>query len=204
MAVMLDAADEDAVARAASVVQEGGTVIYPTETCYGLGCDATDPEAIEQVYDIKQRPREKGLTAIVADLAMAEEYCVLSDRERAVVEAFMPGPLTLVAEKTDAVPDTLNEALAFRVPGSEVARLLPEKAGVPVVATSANVSGAPSSYRVEEVSEEVVDAVDVVLDAGELEESASSTVISISETRVTVHRDGPVTRDKVEAVLHGS
>ncbi|MDY6769990.1 MAG: Sua5/YciO/YrdC/YwlC family protein, partial [Candidatus Nanohaloarchaea archaeon] len=147
------------------------------------------------------RPRDKGLTAIVADLAMAEQYCTLSDAERRVADHFMPGPLTLVAEKTDAVPDALNEAFAFRVPGSETARLLSQAAAVPVVATSANISGEPSSYRVADIDPSVRAAVDAVLDGGELEESPSSTVISISDGDVTVHRDGPVTRGDVEAVL---
>ncbi|MDY6765933.1 MAG: L-threonylcarbamoyladenylate synthase [Candidatus Nanohaloarchaea archaeon] len=200
----LDASADGAVGAAAEAIRTGGTVIYPTETCYGLGCDATDPAAVEQVYDVKQRPREKGLTVVVADLAMAEDYCHLSEAERRVCEQFMPGPLTLVAAKTDAMPDVLNEAFAFRVPGSEVARALPREAGVPVVATSANTSGQPSSYRVDDISAEVREDVDVILDAGELSESPSSTVISISGDSVTVHRSGPVTRDAVEAVLHGS
>ncbi len=193
-----------AISDAAARIRDGGTVIYPTETCYGIGCDATNEEAVERIYDIKQRPRAKKLTVIVDSLTTAEQYCHLSEQERAVCEAFMPGPLTLVAEKRENVPDLLNTDFAFRIPGNRTARSLAEEAGVPVVATSANLSGTGGKYRVEDIAAEVVNAVDVVLDGGRLEETPSSTVIGLTDGDVTVHRDGPVTRDDVEAVIGGS
>jgi L-threonylcarbamoyladenylate synthase len=193
-----------AVQEAAAAVRDSGTVIYPTETCYGIGCDATDPDTIAEIYDIKQRPQEKGLTAVVADLQMAEQYCTLSAAERAACEAFMPGPLTLVAEKNERVPDALNTAFAFRVPGSEVAQMLPREAGVPVVATSANVSGQPSSYRVDDIDTSVREAVDCIINAGELEQRPSSTVAEIQEDEVVIHRDGPIDRAAIQKRLAAS
>ncbi|MFB6294525.1 MAG: L-threonylcarbamoyladenylate synthase [Candidatus Nanohaloarchaea archaeon] len=203
MAVTVDDSS-NGIEQAADTVRDGGTVIYPTETCYGLGCDATDAEAVERIYELKQRPREKGLTCIVADLATAEQYCRLTDTERALVEALMPGPLTLVAEKTGKVPDVLNTAFAFRIPGSETAQRLAEEAGVPVVATSANVSGDPSRYRVDEISTDIRSQVDVVIDAGELEREEPSTVVAVQDGDVVVHRAGPVSRDAIEETLHRS
>lgn len=192
-----------AVAEAADTVRSGGTVIYPTETCYGLGCDATDTDAVERVYALKERPREKKLTVIVDSLATAEEYCHLSEQERQVCEAFMPGPLTLVAEKRETVPDLLNTDFAFRIPGNGTARQLAAEVGVPVVATSANISGAESNFRVDSIAPAIREEVDCTLDAGELEPTPSSTVIGLTDGSVTVHRDGPVTKDDVEAVLGG-
>ncbi len=191
----------DGIRQAAATVRDGGTVIYPTETCYGLGCDATDGDAVKRVYDIKERPREKGLTCIVSDVEMAEQYCRLSDRERAVVDAFMPGPVTLVAEKTGALPDVLNSAFVFRIPGSDTARQLADAAGVPVVATSANVSGGESRYRVDDIAADVRDAVDMVVDAGALDQLSPSTIVELRENNVVVHREGPVTREEIEDIL---
>lgn len=195
--------DEETVAAAAQVVAGGGTVIYPTETCYGIGCDATDPEAVSRIYELKDRPREKKLTVIVDSVATAERYAVLTDDERALVERFMPGPLTIVAAKRETFPDVTNTEFAFRIPGNRTARTLAREAGVPVVATSANLSGSDENYRVDDIAPQLRQGVDRILDAGELARQEPSTVIGIREEELTVHREGPVTRTELEAVLHG-
>ncbi len=196
-------ADADGIAAAAAAVRDGGLAIYPTETCYGIGCDATNGDAVEQVYAAKQRPKEKGLTAIVADLAMAERYCRLCDTERRMAEKFMPGPLTLVAERTDAVPDTLNADFAFRVPGSEAARRLCRDADTAVVATSANISGEGPHYRVDDIAPAIQDAADIILDAGRLERTPPSTVVQLRDGEIVMHREGPITHAALEAVVDG-
>lgn len=198
------AVDEETVAAAAEVVAGGGTVIYPTETCYGIGCDATDPEAVSRVYELKDRPRERKLTVIVDSVATAERYAELTGDERALVERFMPGPLTIVAAKRETFPDLTNHDFAFRIPGNRAARTLAREAGVPVVATSANVSGNPENYRVDDIAPRLRQGVDRILDAGELARQEPSTVIGIRDGEIIVHREGPVTRDELEAVLHGS
>lgn len=197
------AVSDATIAEAAEVVRDGGLVVYPTETCYGLGCDATNPAAVAKVYEAKGRDPSKGLTAVVADLAMAEGYGRLTAEERRVAEAFMPGPLTLVVEKRPSYPDATNRDFAFRVPGSATARELARAAGVPVVATSANVAGGEERYRVEDIDAALLEHVDLVLDAGELDRAEPSTVTSITGERANVHRDGPVTGDEIEAILHG-
>ncbi|MFB6266004.1 MAG: L-threonylcarbamoyladenylate synthase [Candidatus Nanohaloarchaea archaeon] len=109
------------VEKARDVIREGGIVIFPTETAYGIAADALNPEAVERVFEAKQRPREKGLTVIVDSLETAERYADLSDEERRIVEELMPGPLTLVSEKKDNVPHNLNEQFVFRVSSGKVA-----------------------------------------------------------------------------------
>ncbi|MDY6776522.1 MAG: L-threonylcarbamoyladenylate synthase [Candidatus Nanohaloarchaea archaeon] len=184
-------------------IWSGGIVVYPTETCYGIGCDATDAEAVDRIYDLKDRPRDKGLTVVVGSLETAEEYAELSEEERSICRELMPGPLTLVAEKKDGVPGVLNEDFAFRIPGSETARRLAERSGVPLVATSANVSGEPSRYTVEDIEDAILESSDLVLDAGELERREPSTVIGLTGEGLKVYREGPVKREDVEAVLDG-
>ncbi|MFB6190894.1 MAG: L-threonylcarbamoyladenylate synthase [Candidatus Nanohaloarchaea archaeon] len=187
------------VEEAKEVLQEGGTVIYPTETAYGIAADALDPEAVEKVYEVKQRPREKKLTVIVDSLESAERYAELTGEERRIVETLMPGPLTLVADRKPAVPDVLNDRFVFRVPDSEVAREL--AANGPMTATSANISGQETSYRVEDIDPELRDEVDYIIDAGTLEQGPTSTIAEVNNGEVVIHRKGPVTREEIEEVL---
>ncbi|MCJ7478978.1 MAG: L-threonylcarbamoyladenylate synthase [Candidatus Nanohaloarchaeota archaeon QJJ-7] len=192
---------EESIREAAEVIRSGGTVIYPTETCYGVGCDATDEEAIEKIYDMKQRPEEKGLTVIVDSLETADEYSYLTPDDRKLVEEFMPGPLTLVTEKRRNVPDLLNSEFAFRIPGNETSRMIAEETGIPVVATSANVSGEPSKYSIEGIDDSMLGSVDLVLDDGELDDTPSSTVIRLTGEGLKVYREGPVSRESIEEVV---
>ena len=181
------------------VIEEGGLVVFPTETAYGIATDATSREAVEKVYEAKQRPRSKGLTAIVDSLETAEKYAELSDRERKVIEEFMPGPLTLVAEKKDSVPDNLNEDFAFRISSGEVADELSDVG--PITATSANVSGQDTSYSIADISDELLDKVNYVIDAGELDDGPTSTIAEVVDGEVKVHREGPIKKQELEKVL---
>ncbi|TSD09514.1 threonylcarbamoyl-AMP synthase [Haloglomus irregulare] len=182
--------DDEAVRRAAVRLREGGLVVYPTETVYGLGADATDPEAIERVFAAKGRDREQPLSMAVPDLDAAAPYVDLTDRERAFAEAFLPGPVTLVAARTDRVPDTLvagGDRVGIRVPDHDVPRRLAAAAERPVTSTSANLSGEGSARTVDGVSGSIrADAV--VLDGGETPGGTGSTVVDVSAG--VVHREG--------------
>jgi L-threonylcarbamoyladenylate synthase len=193
---------EAGIEAAAEEVRQGGVIVYPTETCYGIGGDAINKSVINTVYELKQRPRKKGLTAIVADLAMAERYCRLTAHERHLCEELMPGPLTLVAKKQSVVPQELNTQFVFRIPGDETARKIASRANTPIIATSANISGEPSNYTVDGIDESIIHNVAVVLDRGKLEERAPSTIVELTEHAVKVHRDGPVSKEQIHRVLN--
>ncbi len=180
-------------------IKENKVIIYPTETAYGIGGNALNEEVIDRVYEAKQRPRSKGLTVIVNSLEQAENYAELSDAEKALVEEFMPGPLTLVAEKKDKVPDSLNDSFVFRISSSPIARELAEER--PLIATSANISGEKTSYSVEDISEELLDKVDFVLDKGRLPKGPTSTIAEIRDGEVFIHREGPISQEEVEKAL---
>jgi L-threonylcarbamoyladenylate synthase len=187
------------VEEARQVLADGGLVVYPTETAYGIGCDALNPDAVERVYEAKQRPREKGLTVICSSLKQVENHASLTSAERRLVERLMPGPLTLVVAPKEHVPGNLNESFAFRVSSSELCRDL--ASDFPVVATSANISGRETSYSVHEISEELLDEADALMDRGGLEPSPTSTVAEITDGDIQVHRSGPVSKSDMEAVL---
>lgn len=195
--------NEAGIEAAVDAVVAGGTIVYPTETCYGIGGDATNVNAIKKVYEVKQRPRSKGLTVIVSSLAMAERYCRLSLEERHLCEALMPGPLTLVAEKKPNVPDALNEKFVFRVPGEETARQISKRANTPIIATSANISGQHQAYSVDDIGEDILFNVDVVLDGGTLEQRQPSTIVEILDSEVRIHRQGPVSAEDIRGALNG-
>ncbi|MFP4038431.1 MAG: L-threonylcarbamoyladenylate synthase [Candidatus Nanohaloarchaea archaeon] len=183
---------------AKKTIEEGGLIIYPTETAYAIGGNALDEKVIERVYEAKQRPRSKGLTVIVDSLETVEKYAELSESEKALVDEFMPGPLTLVVEKKDKVPDSLNESFVFRVSSSPIARELAER---PLIATSANVSGGKTSYSVDEISDELLEKADFVLDRGKLPRGPTSTIAEIRDGEIYIHREGPVKQEEIEAAL---
>lgn len=190
--------DED-LEKAKKVIENGGLVIFPTETAYGIAADATNAFAVEKVYEAKDRPRSKGLTTIVDSLETAESYGDLSEEEKNVIDEFMPGPMTLVARKSEGLPPALNEDFVFRISSGEVASKLAEVG--PITATSANISGEETSYSVQDISQALLDEVDYVLDAGELEASETSSIVEINNREVVVHREGPVSKAELENVI---
>ncbi|WP_152039709.1 L-threonylcarbamoyladenylate synthase [Salinigranum salinum] len=194
-------ADDDRLDRAASAIADGDLVVYPTETVYGLGADATSPAAIERVFDCKGRSREKPLSLGVPDVETARRYTRLTDRDERFVDAFLPGPVTVVVAADPSLPRELTagrDRVGVRIPDHDLAlALLRRVAPTPVTATSANVSGSGSVRRVAELSPQVRDACAVVLDGGETP-GTESTVVDPS--RGIVHRRG-AHADAVEAWL---
>jgi L-threonylcarbamoyladenylate synthase len=191
------------VRRAAAALRAGATVVYPTETVYGLGADATDPAAVGRVFDLKERPREKPLSAGVSSVAAAIRYTRPTAREERFMRAFLPGPVTVVVERGPALPDVLTagrERVGVRVPAHPVALSLLAAAGRPVTATSANRSGEPSVRRVADLDADIRGRVAVVVDDGETP-GGGSTVVDPGTGEV--HREGPL-GDAVRAWLRAN
>lgn len=167
----------DAARRA---IERGELVVYPTETVYGLGADALDPEAIEAVFALKGRDRDKPLSLAVPDIAEASDVAVLTEQERAFCHEFLPGPATVVCEKRPVVPDVLTagrDRVGIRIPDHPLALdLLSDTA--PITATSANRSGAGSVRRVGDLHQDIRDGVAVVLDDG-VTPGTESTVVDV-------------------------
>jgi len=189
----------DDIERAAAAIREGELVVYPTETVYGLAADALDEAAVERVFAAKDRSHEKPVSLAVPDVSSALAYVHPSPRERRFMEAFLPGPVTVLCEKDERVPDLLTagrDRVGVRIPDHELALALLERVA-PVTATSANVSGRPSVTRVADLDEEIERAAAVVLDGGETP-GTGSTVVDV-ETG-TVHRRG-TNADEIEAWL---
>ena len=193
------------IEKAKKVINEGGVVIFPTETAYGLAADATNEEAVEKVYKMKNRPRNKGLTAIVSSFEVAKKYGDIKESESKIIQKFMPGPLTLVVDKINSeLAENLNSDFVFRISSSGIARELAEVG--PITATSANISGKSTSYSIDDIDEALLDKVDYIIDGGVLDDGPTSTIAEVRDSGegVILHREGPINEEDLESVLHGS
>ena len=166
---------------AVDVIKSSGLVIYPTETSYGLGCDATNENAIKKLYKIKKR--NKPISIIVADLKMAKKYCIIDDYTKKIIKKFMPGPLTLIVKKKN-LPDILSkETIAFRISSNKIATELSKKSGKPITSTSANISGLSSIYSINKLKKTFDKKVDLIIDAGNLKKRKASTIYDIKKRK---------------------
>jgi L-threonylcarbamoyladenylate synthase len=189
---------------AAAIIKAGGVVAFPTETSYGLGGDATNPKVVERLHELKQRTEEKlGFPVIVSDRFMAEDYLQLTPAAKHLMNAFMPGPLTLVVEpKRGKIAANISKGgVAFRVSGSECARMLSHYSEVPIVGTSANLTGTPPLYSFEEVRKTFEGKVEALINAGNLPTTLPSTMVDVRGLPPALVREGPVPFDEVLAQL---
>jgi L-threonylcarbamoyladenylate synthase len=185
---------------AVEVLGKGGLVVYPTDTLYALGGDATDEKAVRKVFRAKKRPMDMPLPIAVADMRMLRRYARLHEEARILAERYLPGPLTLVLEKKD-LPDVLTSGLrnvAVRIPANEAALELIGLLGKPVVTTSANFTGDPPPVRVEEVPPEL--GAEVALDQGVLGERVPSTIVGFDKG-LRVIREGKISKEEILEAL---
>ncbi|MDR9411154.1 MAG: L-threonylcarbamoyladenylate synthase [Haloquadratum sp.] len=188
---------------AIEAIRAGTVVIYPTETVYGLGADATRTAAVEAVYAAKARERSKPMSIAIASLATVYRYSTPTDLAHRFMRAFLPGPVTVIApRRTDVIVDAVTAGeptVGIRLPAHPVAqRLLEAVDPIPLTATSANRSGAPPVTTPATLDPSVVDAVAATIDVGALEGTAPSTVVDPAAN--VIHRAGPLVR-AVEAWL---
>ena len=192
---------------AADLLKDGGLVAFPTETVYGLGADALNPEAVGKVYAAKGRPSDNPM---IVHIARASDIGRLTPRLSAdlvaLIENFWPGPLTLVVDKKPGVPDVTTGGLptvAVRMPDNPAALALIREAGCPVAAPSANISGRPSPTRASHVIEDLAGKIDAILVGEDCKVGIESTVLDMSGDRPTILRPGILTAEDIEAVIGG-
>lgn len=192
--------DPAAIREAAAALRRGGLVAFPTETVYGLGANLQDPQAIQELYQLKQRPFEKQLTLHIADFQQVEaEGVLVSPLAWELMRRFWPGPLTVVLARTD------GSTVGFRMPSHPVALALLKEAGVPVAAPSANLTGQPPSTTAAQVQELFGGRIDVLLDGGPAATGVSSTVVDLAAQPPVILREGAAAAE-IRKVLeqHGS
>ena len=192
-----------ALKRAAEILKNGGLVVMPTETVYGLGGNGLDENAAKKIYEAKGRPADNPLILHIEKPKDAEKYCHTSPLYFALAKAFMPGPLTVIMPKKDIVPCSVTAGLstvAVRCPEHKVANALIKAAGIPIAAPSANLSGKPSPTNAKYVMEDMDGRVDMIIDGGESEIGLESTIVMIKDESLTLLRPGAVTYDALSLV----
>jgi L-threonylcarbamoyladenylate synthase len=188
------------LAKATDVLNRGGLVVYPTDTLYGLGCDALNADAVRRVFIAKKRPMEKPLSIAVSSLEMMEKYAHVTKEAKSLAREFLPGALTIVLRKRN-LPEILTsgrENVAVRVPDNEVALGLIESLGRPITATSANLSGMEPPITPQESLRQI--KADMTLDGGKLESRIPSTIVDLT-SRPRLLREGKIKRRDIERVI---
>lgn len=190
---------------AAELLRNGGTVVFPTETVYGLGANALDAGAAERIFAAKGRPADNPLIVHIAERgALGEIAATVPEEAERLMDAFWPGPLTLILPKTDRVPKAVTgglDTVAVRMPAQPVANTLLRMAGVPVAAPSANLSGKPSPTVFRHVKEDMDGRVDAVIDGGDCAVGVESTVLDLTGEKPVLFRPGGVTLEQLEEVI---
>ena len=198
--------DPEIISLAGNIIKSGGLVAFPTETVYGLGANALDPEAVSKIYLAKGRPSDNPLILHVSDIAQAESLVFMNDKARMLAKKFWPGALTLVLPAKDIVPLKTRgglETAAIRCPDNLIALELIKSSGVPIAAPSANISGRPSPTDSESVYHDMNGKIDLILDSGPVRVGIESTVIDISDpNRVLLLRPGGMSRTLIESALN--
>ena len=172
----------------------------PTDTVYGLAADAADADAIQRLFDLKERPADRSIAVLVADLAGAETLVEINLSARRLADRFWPGPLTIVAGRTAEAPSHLGSGstIGVRVPDDDIVRAIATSHG-PLAVTSANLHGGPTPSTAQGVAE-LFPTLGLVVDGGS-RPGASSTVVDVTAATPVVLREGPISLDEIRAVV---
>ncbi len=195
-------AEEVAIA-SAKVLKNGGVIIYPTDTLYGLGANAFDEEAILKAYKIKKQDRNKPMSVIVKDIKMARRIACVDSKIEKILNRIWPGPITAILRKKDIVPYVLTgngETVGIRIPKNDFLSKLMENIDFPITATSANISGEKNLLAPEEIIEKFSAgelSPDLFINNGEVANPAASTIVDISKGVPKILRMGIVGKEKM-------
>ena len=191
--------------KAGEILKSGGLVAFPTETVYGLGGDALNPEASAKIYAAKGRPSDNPLIVHIADMeALKVLASEVPEKAKLLADRFWPGPLTMIMPKSDAVPYATTgglDTVAIRMPSHPTAYELIRSSGVYIAAPSANTSGRPSPTTAQHVYEDLNGRIDMIIDSGKVDIGLESTIVDLTGEIPTILRPGYITRAMLEEVV---
>ena len=190
---------------AGKIIKQGGLVLFPTETVYGLGANGLDEDAVKKIYIAKGRKQDNPLILHVSNFDMVSKIAKdISDIEYTLMKTFWPGPFTIILNRTKIVPDIVTgglDTVGVRMPSGEIARALITYAEVPIAAPSANISGRPSGTNISDIFEELSGKVDYIVDGGECEVGLESTVVRVVDGVPTILRPGKISPEDIQKVV---
>lgn len=196
---------EEKFKEAGQIIRDGGLVAFATETVYGLGADALNSEASAKIYAAKGRPSDNPLIVHIADVKALDKLAKnVDEKTRMLAEAFWPGPLTMIVNKSDIVPYSITgglDTVAIRMPNHKVALALIKAADRYIAAPSANTSGRPSTTKAEHVIEDLNGRIDMIIDSGAVKIGLESTIVDMTSEVPTILRPGYITREALSDVI---
>jgi len=186
-------------------IKNAGLAIFPTETVYGIGTNGLDAKAIEKLYNVKERSFDKPITLLVSSMNMVENLaCNISETEYKLMQSFFPGPLTIILEKKEIIPDILTankKTIGIRMPDCQITQKLIEYAGCPIATSSANISGKSPNINVNNCIKDFYEKVDYIIDNGESDIGIASTIVQVIDGIPHILREGTITKKQILEVL---
>lgn len=203
-AKLIKAEDPDASRWASRILNEGGVIVYPTETLYGLGSVATLEGAVRRVFELKLRPIGKPIPILVRDLEMMGDYVCLTQEAKSLVERFMPGALTIVLKDKGRLPQLISASsgkTAVRISGHYFVTRLFGEIDTPITSTSANLSGEGNLLSTEGLIDVLGDKVDLIVDSGKIPPSKGSTVLDLTTSPPSLIREGDIPFSEIKEYM---
>ncbi len=196
--------DDDKLKEIAKEIKNGKIVIFPTETVYGIGTNGLDTNAVKKLYLVKKRSFNKPISLLVNNINMIEAVTKnITKLEYALIEKFLPGPLTIILPKKEIVPDIVtanSDTVGIRIPENKIALKLIEYAGIPIATPSANISGKPSGTNIQDIMKDFDKGVDYFIDDGPSKIGKASTIVKVINGIPHILREGKITKDKINEV----
>jgi len=193
------------IKEASKIIKDGGIVLFPTETVYGIGANAFDDEAVKKIFVAKGRAQDNPLILHISDMEMLNDIAEdITDLEYSLMDAFWPGPFTIILKKKNGIASvaTCNgDTVGVRMPSNKIAHDLIKESGVPIAAPSANISGRPSGTNIKDIINELENRVDYVIDGGETDIGLESTVVRVVDNEVKILRPGKITKEDIESII---
>ncbi|MHA1779691.1 MAG: L-threonylcarbamoyladenylate synthase [Candidatus Thorarchaeota archaeon] len=205
--VLTESNVEEIVRHAAEILRNGGVIVYPTDTSYGIGCDPRIPEALDRLIEIKRRNPDLGVPLLFANLNQCKQYHEFTALELALTRLFWPGALTIVVSALADLPPKISgkrNSIAIRIPNHVIPRRISKAIDGPIVGTSANRSGGPSPFDVTTAREQLGDEVDLYIDGGRSQNEKNSTIIGVeagTPANIRVYREGAVSVKQLTEAL---
>ncbi len=196
---------DETILKAAKILMDGGTVAFPTETVYGLGADALNEKAVSGIFRAKGRPADNPLIVHVASKESCRELVTnIPEKASILMDRFWPGPLTIILERKELVPDITTgglDTVAIRMPENRIALELIINSGKPLAAPSANISGRPSPTSAEHVIYDLSGKIDAIVDGGEVSIGLESTVVDMTSDMPAILRPGKISKEELEECI---